>query len=68
MAQGLPELSQGGRALLGGFDDFEEGVLGELLLDAVVQIQRRQLQDLHRLDHLGRLNQSLLQTSGLMES
>jgi hypothetical protein len=37
-------------------------------LDAGLQLQRRQLQDLHRLDHLRRLQQSLIKASGLVEA
>ena len=47
---------------------FQERVLLELLFDARLQVQGGQLQDLHRLDHLGRLQESLFQTGRLMES
>ena len=40
--------------------DLQEDVFLQLLLDLVLQLDHRALQDLHRLDHLRRLNQSLL--------
>src|SRR6185436_11686637 len=50
------------------FLDLEEGVLDELLLDPVEQVQPGELEDLHRLDHLRRLDESLLQAGGLGET
>ena len=49
-------------------DHFEERVLGQFLLDALGEIEGGQLQDLHRLDHLRRLDQSLLHARGLVEA
>ena len=46
----------------------QEGVLRELLLDPLLEIEGRQLQDLHGLDHLRRLEESLLEPGGLMEA
>ena len=57
-----------GSGLLLRLRALEEGVLDQLLLDARLQVQQRELQDLHRLDHLRRLLQTLLQASALVES
>ena len=57
-----------GSSLGFGLGDLEEGVLRQLLLDTLRQIQGGQLQDLHRLDHLRRLDESLLEAGGLVES
>ena len=43
---------------------FEEGVFLEFLADARFQLQCRQLQDLHRLDHLRRLQEPLVESRG----
>jgi len=56
------------RRLLLGVLDLEEGVLHELRLDPVEQVQPRELEDLHRLDHLGRLLESLIHPRALAES
>ena len=49
-------------------DHLQERVLDQLLLDALLEVQRRQLQDLHGLDHLRRLDQSLLHAGRLVQS
>ena len=43
-----------------GLDDVQEDVLLQLLVDAVLQLQQRILENLHGLDHLRRLDLSLL--------
>ena len=43
----------------------EEDVLLQFLFDLVLQLDQRQLQDLHGLNHLRRLDQSLFCTQGL---
>ena len=43
----------------------EEDVLLQLLFDLILQLDQRQLQDLHGLNHLRRLDQSLFCTQGL---
>ena len=57
------------------FGDEEERLLLETLRSGwvaqgprVAELEQRQLQNLHRLDHLRRLHESLLQAGGLMEA
>ena len=50
------------------FHSFQKGVLEELLFDPLLQVQRGKLENLHGLDHLRRLNESLFHPGGLEES
>jgi len=56
-----------GGALLcvGVLGHLEERILQQLLRDAILQIERRELQDLHGLNHLRRLDESLLHSGRL---
>ena len=49
-----------------GVDELEERVFHELLFDALLQLQPGELEDLHRLDHLRRLDESLIEAGRLV--
>jgi hypothetical protein len=55
-------------AVAGAVLELQQRVLQQLLLDALGEVERGELQDLHRLDHLRRLHQSLLHPGLLGES
>ena len=59
-ACGLSSVSRGG-TVLGGVLQLQDGVLLQLLLDALLQRHDGQLQDFHRLDHAGGQDHPLVQ-------